>query len=391
MKQLLLLLSMAVFIMSCKNEKSIETIIENFENQVEQRTSWEYDVNYKMKYYSSDDDTLDFFVNCQLIRHKSDSIFGGSFWIKNDSVDRYYDLEHIYIIDHKEKKIVKFFPHEGQTWAVNGNTVSGVLQSYFFKFRISQFVEDTTNTATLTDTIFCENNRNAVKIRFQDDLPIEQQKKIFFFDENDNIKNIIYSVKFQNEWQYNEWHFSNEKYNSITDDDLKMAFEALMETYEFEEFEEPDPKERELLANGLDAPDFKGLDFQSNDSISLAEYRGKYVLIDFWYKDCFPCISAISSLNNIRSAYAEEDLVILGLNPIDDLEKKKEKIEAFIDINEMSYPAVFVDDSIRTAYSVHGFPTFYIIDKGGKIAHSQSGHGEQTEEKLDSLLSTLIR
>ncbi|MCH8545825.1 MAG: TlpA family protein disulfide reductase [Cryomorphaceae bacterium] len=391
MKQLFFLLSFAAVIMSCKNDKSIESIIENFEKQVEQRTSWTYDVNYKMKYYSSDDDTIDFFTNCQLIRHESDTIFGGSFWIKNDSVDRYYDLEHIYIINHKENKIVKYFPHEGQAWAVKGNTVSDVLQSLFFKFRISKFLEDTTNTVTLTDTIFRENKRNAIKISFQDDLPIEQQKLIFFFDENENIKNIIFSIKFQNETQYNEWHFSNEKYNTITDDDLKRAFEALKDTYDIEEYEAPDPKEREPLANGLYAPDFIGLDFQSNDSVSLTEHRGKYVLIDFWYKDCFPCISAISSLNNIRSAYAEEDLVILGLNPVDDLEKKREKLEAFIDINEMNYPAVFVDDSIRTAYSVHGFPTFYIIDKSGKIIHSHSGHGETTEEKLDSLLRTLIK
>ncbi len=113
MKNFIYLLSIPFLFLSCQEEQSADSIIQNFEKQVEKNKSWEYDVNYKMKYFSSDEDTLNYNSNVRLIKHKSDTVFGGSFWIKNDSIDRYYDLENIYIINHKKKRITKFFPHKG--------------------------------------------------------------------------------------------------------------------------------------------------------------------------------------------------------------------------------------------------------------------------------------
>jgi len=90
---------------NCQKEKTANSIVSEFENRISNSESWEYDVHYKMKYFSSNQDTLNYYSNCRLIKHKSDTIFGGSFWIKNDSIDRYYDLENIYIINHNSKKI----------------------------------------------------------------------------------------------------------------------------------------------------------------------------------------------------------------------------------------------------------------------------------------------
>ncbi|MGM0609309.1 MAG: TlpA family protein disulfide reductase [Candidatus Muiribacteriota bacterium] len=392
MKHLIYLLTVITFLISCQKEKTTDVIVENFENQVEKNKTWEYDINYKMKYFSSDEDTLNYNSNVRLIRHKNDTIFGGSFWIKNDSIDRYYDLENIYIINHNQKEITKFFPHKGQDWAINGNTISGVLDSYFFKAnRLSKYLKDSTTVAILTDTTFRDSKRNAIEFRFKDDLPIEKQRKTFFFNEDDNLKNITYSVKFQNEWQYNEWHFSNEKYNDITDSDLQLEFNKLIDDYEIEDYKESDPKEMAPLANDQKAPEFKGFNFQLKDSISLKEYRNKYILIDFWYKDCFPCIKAIASLNKIRTEYSKNDLVILGLNPFDNKEKNKEKLEEFIKINKMNYPTIFVDNKVTKAYNVRAYPTFYIIDDIGNIVYSKIGHSEENEKEIDSLLNKWIK
>ncbi|NGX85412.1 TlpA disulfide reductase family protein [Aequorivita sp. KMM 9714] len=392
MKSFAYLLSILFIFLSCQEEKSANSIIQNFEKQVKKNKSWEYDINYKMKYFSSDEDTLNYNSNVRLIKYKSDTVFGGSFWIKNDSIDRYYDLENIYIINHKKKKITKFFPHKGQDWAINGNTISGVLDSYFLKAnRLSKSLKDSTTVVSLNDTIFRDSKRNAIEFCFKDDLPTEKQRKTFFFDEDENLKSIIYSVKFQNEWQYNEWHFTNEKYNNITDTDLQLEFSNLINSYEVEDYKEPDPKEMEPIANGIEAPAFKGFNFQLNDSISLKDYRNKYVLVDFWYKDCFPCIKAIASLNKLRTEYSKNDLTILGLNPYDNKEKDKEKLKEFIEINEMNYPTILVDNEVTKAYNVRAYPTFYIIDDNGKIVYSKVGHSEKNEKEIDSLLSKWIK
>lgn len=392
MKNFIYLIAIAFLLLCCQEEESADSIIQKFEKQVEKNKSWEYDINYKMKYFSSDEDTLNYNSNVRLVKHKSDTIFGGSFWIKNDSIDRYYDLENIYVINHNQKKITKFFPHKGQDWAINGNTISGVLNSYFLKEnRLSKSVKDSTTVTNLNDTIFRDLKRKAIEFKYQDDLPFEKQRKTFYFDDNNNLKNIIYSVKFQNEWQYNEWHFTNEKYNDITDSDLQIEFRKLNDSYEVEDYKEPDPKEMEPIANGLQAPEFKGFNFQLNDSISLKNFRNKYVLVDFWYKDCFPCIKAIASLNKLRTEYSKNDLVILGLNPYDNKENDKEKLKAFIQINEMNYPTIFVDNKVTKAYNVRAYPTFYIIDDKGKIVYSKIGHSEKNEKEIDSLLNKWIK
>src|SRR5690554_3537378 len=121
MKSVLYLMVLSIAIVSCQKEITVDTIVSDFENRISKSESWEYDIHYKMKYFSSEDDTLNYYSNCRLIRHKSDTIFGGSFGIKNDSIDRYYDLENIYIINHNNKKITKFFPEKGQDWAIKGN------------------------------------------------------------------------------------------------------------------------------------------------------------------------------------------------------------------------------------------------------------------------------
>jgi thiol-disulfide isomerase/thioredoxin len=243
---------------------------------------------------------------------------------------------------------------------------------------------------SLNDTTFRELKRYAIKFKYQDDLPIEKQSKTFFFNEDNYLKNIIYSVKFQNEWQYNEWHFSNEIYNNVNDIDLQKEFEILTENYQIEDYKEPDPIEMEPIAIGTNAPEFNGFSFQINDSINLKDYRNKYVLIDFWYKDCFPCIKAIGSLNKLRSKYLKEDLIILGLNPYDNKEKDREKLNEFIEINEMNYPTIFVDNKVTKAYNVRVYPTFYIIDDNGKIVYSKIGHSEMNENEIDSLLNKWI-
>jgi len=392
MKTIFYILAICLTIVSCQKENTANSIISEFENRISNSESWEYDVHYKMKYFSSDEDTLNYYSNCRLIKHKSDTIFGGSFWIKNDSIDRYYDLENIYIINHNSKKITKFFPKKGQDWAIRGNTVSGVLNSYFLKpNRLSKYLKDSTIVAKLNDTIIGKKNLNTIEVAFEDELPIEKQKKIFYFNHDNYLKDITYSVKFQNEWQYNEWHFSNEKFNKVNDKVLKLEFDSLAKDYEIEDYKEPNPKEMQPLAIGLKAPKFKGLIFKENDSITLQDYNGKYVILDFWYKDCFPCIKAIASLNELRTKYSAKDLVILGLNPFDNKEKNKKKLNDFIEINKMSYPTIFVDHKVTKEYKVRAYPTFYIIDTKGKIVYSKVGYSEKNEKEIDSLLNKLIK
>lgn len=385
-----LIISIVVAIIGCNKKEPVS--LAQFDQNISTKNSWQYDMNYKMKYFSDDEDTLDYNSNVILIKKESDSIFGGSIWIDNDSIDRFYDLEHLYIINHKKEKITRFFPHKGQEFAITGNTISGVLNSYFIKTKgLARYESDSTKTLTIVDTVLNDNKRKGFKVNLGDDGGFINHTKDFYFDKDNNLKDIYYSVEFQDEQQYNEWHFSNEQYNHIDLSDLKARFKNYADQYIIEDFKERSQEDMEPLANGVQTPAFKGFHYQLQDSVSLDEFDSKYIILDFWYKDCFPCIEAIPSLNLLRSKYAVEDLLILGINPIDNPEKSKEKLDRFIENNEMNYPSIFTDRQVPNDYKVFAYPTFYILDKERKVLYSKIGHSEKNESEIDSLLSQLIK
>jgi hypothetical protein len=211
MNKILFFTIITIFLFSCKPEnKTVESVINDYENKTLSLNSIDYDINYKMKYFSSDD-TLNYDTHCVLFRNKKDTIFGGEIWIENDSIDRYYDLENIYIIEHKKEKITKYFPHKGQDWAINGNIISGVKSIYYFKpEKLLKNLKDSTTTHQFSDTLINNTKHYQIKYRFADELSIEQQKKTVFINSTQNlISKISYSVKFQNEYQYNEWNIKN--------------------------------------------------------------------------------------------------------------------------------------------------------------------------------------
>ena len=342
-------------------------------------------------------------THCVLLRNKKDTVFGGEIWIENDSIDVYYDLKNIYIIDQKKEKITKYFPHKGQDWAINGRVLREVKDIYYLKHeRLLKYLKDSTITHQLSDTLINKTKHYKITFRFADELPIEQQKKNVIFNNENLITKMFYSVKFQNGYQYNEWNLKNIQGNKTTSDDLKDKFSKLTEKYELTDYVEPDKKELEPLKNGVKAPDFIGTTYRDNKTIKLSDYiNRKVVLIDFWYKDCYPCIKAIphlselntlySNLSELNTLYSKKGLIVLGLNPYDNEEKERKKLPGFLKYNNMNYPIVFIEKKTLKDFKVKAFPTFYIIDKNGKIVHSQVGFDESIVPKIDSIINVLIK
>lgn len=152
------------------------------------------------------------------------------------------------------------------------------------------------------------------------------------------------------------------------------------------------PERPPLLANGTPAPDFTAL--RPDDSpVKLSEFRGKVVLVDFWSTWCGPCKAAMPHLEKLHKKLQPQGLVVLGVCVWDDREKfdtwqKKPAVRT-------SYAKVFdpagkasANGIAKSLYSVSGIPTFYLIDKDGKILFSGVGSGANTEAALDKALAS---
>lgn len=109
----------------------------------------------------------------------------------------------------------------------------------------------------------------------------------------------------------------------------------------------------------------KGLD---GKDISLDNYKGKVVLIDFWATWCGPCIGELPNVMAAYEKYKSQGFEIIGIS----LDNDKAKLEAFIKEKNMAWPQFFDglgwNNKVSTAYGVKSIPATYLIGKDGKIA-----------------------
>jgi thiol-disulfide isomerase/thioredoxin len=120
------------------------------------------------------------------------------------------------------------------------------------------------------------------------------------------------------------------------------------------------------------APDFS-VPTLGGQRISLQDYRGKVVLLDFWGTWCGPCREFTPTLVEVNKRLAGQPFVTIGVACA---EKSESAWRAYIDQNKMTWPQ-YLDTSrkVMTAFDVHEFPTYILIDHEGVIRDRKIGFG----------------
>jgi peroxiredoxin len=116
-------------------------------------------------------------------------------------------------------------------------------------------------------------------------------------------------------------------------------------------------------AVGRPAPDFTLADLDGNQ-VSLSDFRGKTVFINFWATWCPPCREEMPAIEALYQQYEDKDVVVLG---VDILETEGE-VRQFVE--EGGYSWTFVMDTtgeVTNSYQVVAIPTSFFIDKEGII------------------------
>jgi thiol-disulfide isomerase/thioredoxin len=141
-------------------------------------------------------------------------------------------------------------------------------------------------------------------------------------------------------------------------------------------------KKINLLAKDSLAPDWELLSVK-NKKINLTALRGKLVLIDFFYKGCFPCILTFPALQSLHQKYRAKGLMVIGINPVD---RKEDDIPSFLLKHGVTYPVLFSGQEIENDYHISGYPTLYLIDKNGRVIFSHCGYSKDLEKTLEKLI-----
>ncbi|HLL75861.1 MAG TPA: thioredoxin-like domain-containing protein [Pyrinomonadaceae bacterium] len=118
------------------------------------------------------------------------------------------------------------------------------------------------------------------------------------------------------------------------------------------------------------APEFDGARgwLNTDRPLSLAQLRGKIVLLDFWTYGCINCVHVIPDLKRLEEKYAKE-LVVIGVHSAKfENEKETDNIRRIILRYEIEHPVVNdADFKIWEAYAVRAWPTFVVIDPAGYV------------------------
>ena len=136
---------------------------------------------------------------------------------------------------------------------------------------------------------------------------------------------------------------------------------------------------------GRDAADWELKDL-AGATHTLREFRGRVVVLDFWYRGCGWCIRAMPQMKQLADDFRDQPVAILGMN------KDQDTSDARFVADEMglNYPTLVGAMSEPEKYHVQGFPTLVVIDPQGKIAEFHVGYSATLRAEIGAVIRRLL-
>jgi peroxiredoxin len=135
------------------------------------------------------------------------------------------------------------------------------------------------------------------------------------------------------------------------------------------------------------APDFT-LNSRSGKPLSLAQYKGQVVMLNFWASWCAPCKQEMPLLETIQKKYGKLGFTLIGVN----VEPDSQAANAVLEKIPVSFPIVYDTESkVSKLYEVSGMPSTVIIDRKGQVRLLHKGYKPGDENQYLNSIRALIR
>ena len=144
----------------------------------------------------------------------------------------------------------------------------------------------------------------------------------------------------------------------------------------------------QLPAPGREAPDFT-LDNLDGERVSLKDYRGSPVMLNFWATWCGPCRFEMPFIQAVHEDvdWQATGLVILAVN----MGESRSEAQGFMNDNGLTFPVLLDSASmVGRVYNVRSIPTTFFIDKDGIIKHIDVGAFPRSRDIEERLLDLIV-
>jgi thiol-disulfide isomerase/thioredoxin len=132
---------------------------------------------------------------------------------------------------------------------------------------------------------------------------------------------------------------------------------------------------QEEVVTSMDALDFTLEDMNGN-KVSLSDYKGKTIFLNFWASWCGPCKYEMPFIEQLYQETKDSDLVIITVN----LQESKSTVSNFLTDNKYTFPVwLDTEGDVANQYGVSGIPLSLLINKEFKIVSAHEGYMNDLE------------
>ncbi|MFD0765207.1 TlpA family protein disulfide reductase [Mucilaginibacter lutimaris] len=357
------------------------SLFDNLINKIENYKSLSYKSVNKRRDMSAD--TTIALNNEAFLKAPNDKLFGYHYRLETNHTTEAFNR--ILLYDGKDQTILSlsdstFFPsHEG-----TGNFDQSLIGT--LKFLRNRYNKKTFKVTQLRDTVINGVTNSHIIANVYDTIENNEHlysNRDYYLNKQTDLPSLVTII---GRYKYNglvSGYYDETRYSDYKMDNTDINDSLFLIPKGFTPRQ--DKAANALLAVGTSAPDWTLFDANGKQT-SLNDLKGKVVMMDFYYIGCSGCMASINPLKAIYEKYKNKGLVIASLTARD----SKKAVLDFEKRYKISYSGYIGAADVVRSYNVTAFPTFYFIDKAGKIANVFVGYTPDFENKLNTIISKLL-
>ena len=393
------LLTTLLFASCTDSPNPVEIMKKSFEKSQSIENGY-YEMEHYMKYMSSKDTSLQIF-KCYFNKLENDSIYSSAFHYEVFSDDE-YKRDVLYTGD----DFVNYSKNDSTGRIMSKTLWAKEIKSYSHNYTFYSPITNRESYPLPKDSTFLD-KKNTFEYMGEETInnnPCYHIRRSII-PENDSTE-MMKTIRTEINYWINKQDYIPIQYSIAIDlvmnNDTMYQFEKnVLKKYELNNFKDETQLQLSSIPSYINLKDFKphkspellpkdtiapnwSLISLKDKTVSLSDYKGELVLIDFFYKSCYPCMLALPALQNLHEKYNDKGLKLIGIDPYDT--KEKDDIDNFLAKRGVTYTVLLGGKDVAKEYHVSGYPTIYLIDKEGKIIFTQVGYGEGTEDEIEKII-----